>query len=129
MLHKVSSLIIRIGFRFIFLGGVSIPKAKKLKKIPYDLVSYIQIETEAIRDFNDKQMISSYCLGKLKTVEWYIELLRVGSEKYIVPHSLSELEDIRAQLKECHRQIMSVKITRPGDRPIIDIKYPKGYEG
>lgn len=105
------------------------PKAKKLKKIPYDLVSYIQIETEAIRDFNDKQMISSYCLGKLKTVEWYIELLRVGSEKYIIPHSLSELEDIRAQLKECHRQIMGVKITRPGDRPIIDIKYPKGYEG
>lgn len=105
------------------------PKAKKLKKIPYDLVSYIQIETEAIRDFNDKQMISSYCLGKLKTVEWYIELLRVGSEKYIVPHSMSELEDIRAQLKECHRQIMSVKITRPGDHPIIDIKYPKGYEG
>lgn len=104
-------------------------KAKKLKKIPYDLVSYIQIETEAIKDFNDKQMISSYCLGKLKTVEWYIELLRVGSEKYIVPHSLSELEDIRVQLKECHKQIMSVKITRPGDRPIMDIKYPKGYEG
>lgn len=35
---------------------------KKLKKISYDLVSYIQIETEAIKDFNDKQMISSYCL-------------------------------------------------------------------
>ena len=28
--------------------------AKKLKKIPYDLVSYIQIETEAIEDSNDK---------------------------------------------------------------------------
>lgn len=104
------------------------PKAKKLKKIPYDLVAYIQIETEAIKDFNDKQMISSYCLGKLKTVEWYIELLRVGSEKYIVPHSLSELENIRVQLKECHRQIMSVKIKNSADRP-MDIKYPKGYEG
>ncbi len=32
---------------------------QKLPKIPYDLVSYIQIETEAIRDYNDKQMISS----------------------------------------------------------------------
>lgn len=105
------------------------PKAKKLKRIPYDLVSYIQIETEAIKDSNDKQMISSYCLGKLKTVEWYIELLRVGSEKYIVPHSLSELEDIRAQLKECHRRIMSVKTARPSERPFVDIKYPKGYEG
>lgn len=104
-------------------------KTKKLKKIPYDLVSYIQIETEGIQDANDKQMISSYCLGKLKTVEWYIQLLNVGSEKYIVPHSLSELEEIRSQLKACHEQIMKVKVTRPGDRPIIDIKYPKGYEG
>lgn len=104
-------------------------RTKKLKKIPYDLVSYIMIETEAIRDANDKMMISSYCLGKLKIVEWYIELLRVGSEKYIVPHSLSELETIRTQLKACHEQIMHTKITNPNERPIIDIKYPRGYEG
>ena len=97
---------------------------KKLKKIPYDLVSYIQIETEAIQDSNDKMMISSYCLGKLETVNWYIELLRQGSKKYIVPHSLEELEGIRAQLQECHKQIMQTKIIRPGERPIIDIKYP-----
>ena len=102
---------------------------KKLKKIPYDLVSYIMIETEAIKDANDKMMISSYCLGKLKTVEWYIELLRSGSEKYSVPHSLSELETIRSQLKMCHEQIMRTKVMNPKDRPIIDIKYPRGYEG
>ena len=102
---------------------------KKLKKIPYDLVSYITIETETIRDANDKMMISSYCLSKLKTVEWYVELLRSGSKNYIVPHSLSELEDIRSQLMACHKEIMRVKITNPNDRPIIDIKYPKGYEG
>lgn len=41
---------------------------KRLKKIPSDLVSYILIETEAIRDANDKMMISSYCLGKLELV-------------------------------------------------------------
>lgn len=102
---------------------------KKLKRIPYDTVSYIQIETEAITDFNDKQMISSYCLDKLKLVEWYIELLKVGSEKYIVPHSLSELEGIRDKLRECHKEIMKVKITRSGERPVTDIKYPEGYEG
>lgn len=104
-------------------------KLKKLKRIPSDLVSYIIIETESIQDSNDKMMISSYCLDKLKVVEWYIELIKVGSEKYIVPHSLSELEGIRDQLRECHKEIMKVKITRPGERPIIDIKYPKGYEG
>ena len=103
--------------------------AKKLKKIPSDLVSYIQIETEAIRDYNDKMMISSYCLGKLELVNWYIELLEVGSKKYIVPQSKAYLETVRDQLMECHRQIMSVKIAKLSDRPILDIKYPKGYEG
>lgn len=103
--------------------------AKKLKKIPYDLVSYIQIETESIETSNDKMMIASYCLKYLRDVEWYIELLRVGSKKYIVPHSMSELEQIGSQLKLCHKQIMSVKIRKPESRPIIDIKYPKGYDG
>lgn len=102
---------------------------KKLKKIPVDLVSYIQIETEAIKDANDKMMISSYCLSKLELVNWYIELLEVGSDKYIVPQSKAHLEMIRDQLIDCHKEIMSVKITRPNDRPIVDIKYPKGYEG
>lgn len=102
---------------------------KKLKKIPYDLVSYIQIEAEAIEDFNDKHMISSYCLGKLQIVDWYIELLKAGSKKYIVPHSLTELEDIKRQLQECHKIIMKTKVVNPKNRPIIDIQYPKGYEG
>lgn len=104
-------------------------KPKKLKRISYDTVSYIQIETEAIRDYNDKQMISSYCLNKLEMVNWYIKLLKMGSEKYIVPQDLYELEEIRAQLKACHEQIMRVKITRSGDNTTNDIKYPKGYEG
>lgn len=102
---------------------------KKLKKIPADLVSYIQIETEAIRDANDKQMISSYCLHKLEVVNWYLELLEVGSKKYIVPQSKVHLEMVRDQLMECHKAIMAVKVSRPGERPLLDIKYPKGYEG
>ena len=103
--------------------------AKKLKKIPVDLVSYIQIETEAIETSNDKMMISSYCLSKLEMVNWYLELLKVGSKKYIVPQSKEYLETIRDQLVACHKEIMSVKIKKQSERPIIDIKYPKGYEG
>lgn len=85
-------------------------KPKKLKRIPSDLVSYIQIETESIRDANDKMMISSYCLSKLDIVNWYLELLEVGSEKYIVPHSKQHLEMVRDQLMACHKAIMAVKI-------------------
>ena len=102
---------------------------KRLRKIPADLVSYIQIETEAIRDANDKMMISSYCLGKLELVNWYLELLEVGSKKYIVPQSKAYLEMVRDQLMACHKEIMAVKTTKPGERPLLDIKYPKGYEG
>ena len=102
--------------------------AKRLSEIPYDLVSYIEIETEAIKDANDKQMISSYCLSKLRNVEWYIQLLEAGSEQYIVPHSQYELESIRGQLRACHERIMATPIPS-ANRPIIDIKYPRGYEG
>lgn len=102
---------------------------KKLKKVPADLVSYIQIETEAIETSNDKMMIASYCLSKLEMVNWYIELLEVGSNKYIVPQSRAYLEMVRDQLIACHKEIMSVKVTKPGEHPIIDIKYPRGYEG
>ena len=104
--------------------------AKKLKKIPYDLISYITIEAEAIKDANDKQMISSYCLSKLETVNWYIELLETSNKKYIVPHPKQSLEDIRNQLLACHKTIMETKIANPGTRPLIDIDiYPDGYKG
>lgn len=104
-------------------------KPKKLKRIPSDLVSYIQIETESIRDANDKMMISSYCISKLDIVNWYIELLEVGSEKYIVPHSKAHLEMVRDQLMACQKAIMAVKITPPSERPLLDIKYPSKYDG
>ena len=102
-------------------------RPKKLKRIPSDLVSYIIIEGEAIKDANDKQMISSYCLHKLDLVNWYIEVLDAGDDRYVVPHSRAQLERIRDELQEAHKQIMAVKIKNPQDRPIIEIKYPKGY--
>ena len=101
--------------------------AETLKKIPYDLISYIQIETEAISDSSDKQILSSYCIGKLEMVNWYIKLLEVGSEKYIVPHTKQHLQTIRSHLMICHEMIMGTKIINHRDR--LDIKYPKGYEG
>ena len=101
--------------------------AEKLKRIPNDLVSYIQIETEAIKDANDKMILSSYTIGKLEMVNWQIELLELGSKKYIVPHSKQHLEPIRNELMACHKNIMSVKIANPRDRQISGI--PKEYEG
>ena len=30
---------------------------------------------------------------------------------------------------DCHKAVMAVKITNPNNRPLLNIKYPKGYEG
>lgn len=101
---------------------------KKLKKIPMDTIAYIQIEAESIKDSNDKMMIASYCCGKIELVEWYIELIDVGSSKYIVPHNRQYLENMRTQLLACYKKIMATPIPK-ADRPIISVQYPKGYEG
>lgn len=101
---------------------------KKLKKIPIDTVAYIQIETESIKDANDKMMIASYCLSKIEIVDWYIELIEVGSKKYIVPHTKPYLENLRTQLLACYKKIMDTPIPKQ-NRPIIGIQYPAGYEG
>lgn len=102
---------------------------KKLKRIPNDLVAYIQVETEAIETPNDKMMIASYCLSKIEIVEWYIELLEVGSKKYVVPHSKPYLEGIRTQLLVCYKKIMDTKVSPKKNKPLISIDYPSGYEG
>lgn len=102
---------------------------KKLKPINYDTVSYITIETEDIKNATDKHMISSYCLNKIQLVEWYIKVLKSGSDKYIVPHDLYYLEGIRDQLKECHRKIMNVKITPKSQGAIGDGGYSDKYRG
>lgn len=103
-------------------------RPKRLKKIPNDLIPYIMIEGEAVKDANDKMIIVSYAFSKLEIIDWYIELLEVGSRNYIVPHTKSQLEGIRVQLIAAIKKIMDTPVPKL-DRPIIDIKYPKGYEG
>jgi hypothetical protein len=103
-------------------------KVKKLKKIPRDLIAYITIEGESIRDAGDKMMIVSYAYGKLEIIEWYIELLITGTERYIVPHSKDYLESLRTQILACIKKIMDKPLPKL-DRPLIQVGYPKGYEG
>lgn len=101
---------------------------KKLKKIPSDLIPYIRTQMENIEDDNDKMMLASYTMGKIDLVEWYIELQTVGSNKYIVPHSISELQMIRQKLDKCFKDIMKINSSAPVNKPYIRMKYPRGYE-
>lgn len=90
-------------------------RAKKLKEIPFDLVATIRVTGEAIHNADGKMVLSEYCLRKLEVVEWYLTLLEVGSEEYIVPHTQQYLETIRSELLACHKIIMEAKITDSND--------------
>ena len=103
-------------------------RPKKLPKFPANMLSYIQIEGEAIKDANDKQMIASYAYGKLEKIDWYIEVLKSGSNKYVVPHSLEHLQNLLEGLQAVIKGVMDTPIPK-GGRPLMDIKYPEGYEG
>ena len=111
-----------------FLDTEENPMVQKLKRIPSDLVSYVQIEGEAIKDANDKQIIVAYAYSKLELIDWYIELLDVGSKKYIVPQSRNHLVGVKNQLESAIKKIMDTPLPKT-DRAIISINYPKGYEG
>jgi len=63
-----------------------------------------------------------------KLIDWYIELLDAGSEKYIVPQSRAHLVNVRNQLAAVLKKIMDTPIPK-ADRAIISINYLKGYEG
>ena len=107
--------------------GLKEQKAKDLKKIPGDLVSYVTMEGEAVKTDNDKYMIVSYAEGKLKTINWYIDLIRCESKNYIVPHTLEYLVGYKAQLEAAVRVIKDRPL--PSKSGPLGINYPSGYEG
>ena len=100
---------------------------KSLKKIPADVVSYVIIEGEAIRDANDKMLIVSYAQGKIETIDYYISLIDSRSQNYIVPQSREQLVSLKQQLLAAIKTIMDRPIpSSPNSR---GFEYPKGYEG
>ena len=102
---------------------------KRLKKIPSDLLPYIRMQIDRITDENDKMMLASYTLSKIEIVEWYIELLTVGSNKYVVPHTLPQLQRILQELNFCYKKIVSTRIS--GASGSVQTTYgrlPGGYE-
>ena len=103
---------------------------KKLKKIPPDLIAYIEIEGESATNADTRFMIVSFAYSRIELIEWYIELLEVGSKKYIVPHDKPYLINMRTAILAAIKKIMSRPLPKP-DRPIISIAegYPLGYEG
>lgn len=102
---------------------------KRLKKIPSDLLPYIRTQIDRIEDENDKMMLGGYTQSKIEIVEWYIELLTVGSDRYIVPHTLPQLQRILQELNYLYKKIMNTRATGYSGKPVSypGSQYPPGY--
>lgn len=86
---------------------------KKLKPIPRDVVAYISVEMNAIRDENDQAMIAGYCSAKLELVDFYLNCLDTNDPRYLVPHTKQYLTQMQKELNDLLKRILQI---RPVDR-------------
>lgn len=73
---------------------------KKLKRVSKEVIGYLKVRGANARDADELTMIVSYGYSKLEQCEWYMDLLRRGDKKYIVPQSMEELESVRDSISQ-----------------------------
>ena len=89
---------------------------KRLKPIPRDIISYITIEMNAIKDSNDQAMIAGYCSAKLEMVDFYLNCLDTQDPRYIVPHNKQYLVQMQTELNDLLKRILQIKPINKFDR-------------
>lgn len=106
-------------------------KPKKLKPIPArDIVSYITIEINSIRDSNDQAMLAGYTCSKLEVADFYLSCIDSDDSRYIVPHTRQFIVQYQNDLNRLLQQILKLKPINRNDRVWkVDVTYPKGYQG
>ena len=101
-------------------------KPKKLKRIPSNIIPYVQIEGEAVKDANDKQMIVHYAYAKLELIDFYIAALE--DKKYVVPHSLDYLQGLQHDLTAAVKTIMAKPLPNSSEWN-VKVDYPDNWKG
>lgn len=103
-------------FEEAYIGEGFFKRPKKLKPIPRDIVAYITIEMNAIKDSNDQAMIAGYCSAKLELVDFYLNCIDTQDERYIVPHNRQYLVQMQTELNSLLKRILQVKPINKYDR-------------
>lgn len=106
-------------------------RPKKLKPLPArDIVSYITVEMNAIKDSNDQAMLSGYTCSKLELVDFYINCIDTNDDRYVVPHNRAYLVQFQNDLNRLLTQILAIKPVNKQDRVWkINVNYPEGWRG
>ena len=108
---------------FFLFGG------KQLKRIDPSEIDYIDIKISGIKNDTDKMMIVSYIHSKLDLVEYYISIMEnpVLAKKYVIPHSLNQLYDMKKRLLQLREIALKYRI--PERNKNIMVAWPTNYEG
>mgnify|MGYP006872973065 CR=1 FL=1 len=91
-------------------------KPKKLKPIPRDIIPYITIEMNNIKDSNDQAMLAGYTCSKLELVDFYLNCIDTQDDRYIVPHTRQYLVQLQSDLNRLLAQILRVRPMNKMDR-------------
>ena len=106
-------------------------RPKKLKPLPArDIVSYITIEMNAIKDTNDQAMLAGYTCSKLELCDFYINCIDTQDDRYVVPHDRAYLVRFQTDLNRLLTQILAIKPINKQDRVWrVNVTYPEGWRG
>ena len=91
-------------------------RPKKLKPIPRDVVAYITVEINAIKDANDQAMLAGYTCSKLELVDFYITCIDTQDDRYIVPHTRQYLIQMQNDLNRLLTRILQIRPINKNDR-------------
>ena len=102
---------------------------KELKRIDPAEIDYIDVKISGIKNLNDKMMVISYLHSKLDLVEYYISILenKKTARKYNIPHTLSQLQNLRKRLLQLREIALKFKIPEKNKHMLVS--WPEGYEG
>ena len=89
---------------------------KKLKPIPRDIIAYISVEINAIRDENDQAMLAGYTSSKLELVDFYLNCIDTDDPRYIVPHTRQYLVQMQNELNDLLKRILAIRPIHKADR-------------
>lgn len=111
-----------------FQEGFLSRRPKKLKPIPRDVVAYITVEMNAIKDSNDQAMLAGYTCSKLELVDFYITVIDTQDSRYIVPHTRDYLVRMQTELNDLLTKILKIKPINRNDR-VWKVNLPEEWRG
>lgn len=107
------------GLESALQEGIKLFK-KKLKRISKESVGYVKIRGANAPDADTLCMIVSYGYSVMERCEWYMSLIQSQDQRYIVPQSYGELENIKNMMNTVLEGLLKNPIVKKNS-PVLDM--------